>query len=36
MSLDELADEITERPRRSRPRAAKSRWARLEAIVGAD
>lgn len=34
--LDELADEITEQVEESEASAAKSRWARLEAIVGAD
>lgn len=34
--LDELADEITEQVEESAALAAKSRWARLEAIVGAD
>jgi type I restriction enzyme R subunit len=33
--LDDLADEITERVEESEASRAKSRWARLEAIVGA-
>lgn len=35
-SLDDLADEITETVEEGDASAAKSRWARLEAIVGAD
>lgn len=35
-SLDTLADEITEQVEESEASAAKSRWSRLEAIVGAD
>lgn len=35
-ALDELADEITEQVEESVADRAKSRWARLEAIVGAD
>lgn len=35
-ALDELADEITETVEEGEASAAKSRWARLEAIVGAD
>lgn len=34
--LDELADEITEQVEEDTASAAKSRWSRLEAIVGAD
>lgn len=34
-ALDELADEITERVEEGEASRAKSRWARLEAIVGA-
>lgn len=34
--LDDLADEITEQAEETAALAAKSRWARLEAIVGAD
>lgn len=34
--LDELADEITETVEEDAAKAAKSRWSRLEAIVGAD
>lgn len=35
-ALDELADEITEQVEEDAARKAKSRWARLEAIVGAE
>ncbi|UQN14187.1 type I restriction endonuclease subunit R [Gulosibacter sp. ACHW.36C] len=35
-ALDELADEITETVEEDAATAAKSRWSRLEAIVGAD
>lgn len=35
-ALDELADEITEAVEEDAATAAKSRWSRLEAIVGAD
>ena len=35
-ALDELADEITETAEEDAARAAKSRWSRLEAIVGAE
>ncbi|GAA1474495.1 type I restriction endonuclease subunit R [Corynebacterium felinum] len=35
-SLDMLADEITEQVEEAEASAAKSRWSRLEAIVGAD
>ncbi len=35
-SLDALADEITEQAEEEAARKAKSRWARLEAIVGAE
>jgi type I restriction enzyme, R subunit len=35
-SLDTLADEITEQVEEDTARKAKSRWARLEAIVGAE
>jgi type I restriction enzyme R subunit len=35
-SLDTLADEITEQVEEETARKAKSRWARLEAIVGAE
>lgn len=35
-SLDELADEITETVEEDAASAAKSRWSRLEAIVGAE
>lgn len=35
-NLDELADEITEQVEEDAATAAKSRWSRLEAIVGAD
>ncbi|MDH6423125.1 type I restriction endonuclease subunit R [Aurantimicrobium minutum] len=35
-NLDELADEITEQVEEDAASAAKSRWSRLEAIVGAD
>ncbi|GAB3212566.1 type I restriction endonuclease subunit R [Marinactinospora endophytica] len=35
-ALDELADEITETVEEDAVTAAKSRWSRLEAIVGAD
>ncbi|KQY21204.1 deoxyribonuclease HsdR [Cellulomonas sp. Root485] len=35
-ALDELADEITEQVEDTAASAAKSRWARLEAIVGAE
>jgi len=35
-ALDELADEITETVEEDAAAAAKSRWSRLEAIVGAD
>lgn len=35
-SLDELADEITETVEEDTATAAKSRWSRLEAIVGAE
>ncbi|AXA96287.1 type I restriction endonuclease subunit R [Microbacterium sp. PM5] len=35
-ALDDLADEITETVEEDAATAAKSRWARLEAIVGAD
>ena len=35
-ALDELADEITEQVEEGAAAKAKSRWARLEAIVGAD
>ena len=35
-TLDELADEITERVEESEASKAKSRWSRLEAIVGAE
>lgn len=35
-TLDELADEITETVEEDAAAAAKSRWARLEAIVGAE
>ena len=35
-NLDELADEITEQVEEQAATAAKSRWSRLEAIVGAD
>src|SRR6185437_15762784 len=34
--LDELADEITEQVEEAEASAAKTRWARLEAIVGAE
>lgn len=35
-ALDELADEITEKVEESEASKAKSRWSRLEAIVGAE
>lgn len=35
-NIDELADEITEQVEEDAASAAKSRWSRLEAIVGAD
>ena len=35
-ALDALADEITEQVEEESARKAKSRWARLEAIVGAE
>jgi type I restriction enzyme R subunit len=35
-ALDELADEITEQVEEDTARRARSRWARLEAIVGAE
>jgi type I restriction enzyme R subunit len=35
-ALDELADEITEKVEESEASRAKSRWSRLEAIVGAE
>jgi type I restriction enzyme, R subunit len=35
-ALDELADEITEKVEESEATKAKSRWSRLEAIVGAE
>lgn len=35
-ALDELADEITERVEEEAANKAKSRWARIEAIVGAE